>query len=66
MRTYEIYKNEQFLTFESDHGECYGGIRKTVLDCEGKKGKKLYEHIKEYVGLDPANAAKAQGFCANN
>lgn len=60
---YEICKNGDILNFERDHGECYGGIHKTRLDCWGKSGEELYAHIKEFVGDAPAEAAREQGYC---
>ena len=62
-KTFEIWKNGEYLNFERDHGSCYGGVRKTTLDCQGKTGKKLYKHIKEYVGKDYADAARKKGYC---
>lgn len=63
MTYYEISKEGNFLKFERDHGECYGGVRETTVDCQGHEGKELYKHIKEYAGKAFADAAKNLGFC---
>lgn len=63
MQKYEVSKEENIITFVRDHGECYGGVRKTYIDTEGKTGSKLYAHIKEYAGAALAEAARKKGFC---
>lgn len=63
MANYEVQKNGQYLTFQRDAGECYGGERKTTLDTEGLTGGELFKHIKKYVGARAAKAAKQQGYC---
>ena len=63
MNNYEVQKKDQYLVFQRDAGECYGGLRKTTLDTEGLSGKKLYQHIKKCVGNLAAKAAKEQGYC---
>lgn len=63
MANYEVQKNSQYLIFQRDAGDCYGGLKKIPLDTEGLTGKKLYQHIKKYVGNYAAKAAKAQGYC---
>lgn len=60
---YEISKDGDFLKFERDHGEGYGSVHKTTVDCQGREGKQLYNHIKKYAGKAFANAAKNHGFC---
>lgn len=64
MNNYEVQKNGQYLIFQRDAGDCYGGLRKTTLDTDGLSGKKLYQHIKKYICSNAAKAAKAQGYCA--
>lgn len=59
----EISKKGDYLQFERDHGDCYGGVHKTTVDCEGKEGNELHKHIKKYAGKAFADAAKNQGFC---
>ncbi len=63
MSEYEIYKNGDIITFERDHGECYGGLRKTNIDTEGKKDNELYAHIEDHAGAAFADAAREQGYC---
>ncbi len=31
-------------------GKCYGGVRKTVVDCRGLNNKETIEQIREYAG----------------
>lgn len=63
MKVIEVSKEENIITFISDHGVAYGGERTIYVDTEGKTGRKLYEHIKEYAGVALAKAAKEQGYC---
>jgi hypothetical protein len=63
MSDYIISKNGKYMTFIRDHGECYGGEHKSVLDTYDLKGMALYDHIEEYLGKAPALAAERQGFC---
>jgi len=60
---YEIYKTGNYLHFERDHGECYGGIHKTIVDISGKKAAEIYEHIADAAGTAFADAARNQGYC---
>jgi len=60
---YEIIKEEDYIKFSRDHGACYGNVRTTTIDCDGLKGKKLYNHIKNAAGKAFADAAKKKGFC---
>lgn len=31
-------------------GECYGGVRKLIVDCRGIDHENIAEHIREYAG----------------
>jgi len=59
---YEISRNNDILTFSKDHGDCYGNVHSTHIDCWGLKGTDLYNHIKEHAGKRMAIDALEQGF----
>lgn len=56
MTTFTSTRKGNIITFYRDAGVCYGGIRKTYIDCDGIPESEIYDYVKDYLGKAYADA----------